>query len=43
MRRIKTFDQVWDYSSVEETVEAGHRVWCVRWNKEKGVLRMPED
>ena len=43
MRRIKTFNQLWDYSSVEETVESGHRVCCGVWdikNNSKDVRRL---
>ena len=28
MRRIKTVNQLWDYFSMDETVESGHRVCC---------------
>ena len=30
MRRLKTFNELWDYSSVDEKVEAAHKVCYVR-------------
>ena len=40
MRRIKTSNELWDYSSVDESVEAGYRVRYVRWIILKDSLRV---